>query len=608
MNSENPSDKLSSSFKQASVFLIVIFILTISVFSQSLYEKLGDKRFNRFDFINAIKYYGEAIRKDSSNIRLRQKIADSYRYINDWNQAEKWYQYLVQNNPQRPKDMFYYAEALRVKQQYDDALTYYEAYQRANPKDTEVVRKIVGLQQIGYLKRNKSVFNLENLKANSPFSDFGVSFYTSGKILFCSNRERNIYGVKITDNWTSSSFLDIYVAPADSLNKNQKVEKFATSSLNKKYHDGPVFFLPRFSEIYFTRSNSRPSSAIRDKNKTVFLSLYKAKVDTLNETVSNIEEAVHFNSTDYSVAHASLDRDAGMLFFSSDMPGGYGGSDIYVCYKNENGGWSSPINLGSEINTSGDELFPFWSHDSVLYFASNGHHGLGGLDVLSSRRVGNKWLNPKNLGIPLNSSHDDFGFIIDDKNKYGFFVSDRPGGLGSDDIYRFTVAELKVNLLAKNAVSLVPLSNATFEIYENDSLISKLTADNSGKAVFSSPIQKNYTLITSLPGYKSDTTVFYAYTTDITVDVPLLKEEGINVAVRVVDVKTKEPIEKASVAVSAGDNEKTELKTFAGGSTYIQAKPNTSYTLTAGKILDADSNVRYLNVSESVTTDTSEGL
>ena len=175
-------------------------------------------------------------------------------------------------------------------------------------------------------------------------------------------------------------------------------------------------------------------------DKTVKLKLYRlVYLPNENRWGDQLIEAVPFNDREYSVGHAALTADGQTLYFASDKPGGYGGVDIYKSVRDQSGNWAAPTNLGPSINTSGDEMFPFVSNDGTLYFSSNGHLGLGGLDVFSATAVSTKegWSAPENLGFPINTNSDDFGYIIDKENKNGYFVSNRAGGKGDDDIYKF---------------------------------------------------------------------------------------------------------------------------------------------------------------------------
>ncbi len=586
--------------------LILAAVATVSsmgVYAQKTYTKLGDDAFKGFDFKLALTYYGNAIRKDSSNSGLRQKIADSYRLMNDWENAEKWYALAANDQGLAPENKLYYAEALRANQKYAEAKPYYTAYLAAKPDDASVKERLNGLDQVKELAKDKGLYNLELMSINSPKQDFGPAFFKDGKILFCSNRE-SVTAYRKQDNWTQANFLQIYETETDG-SGNSVSSKPIKGKANGKYHEGPSSFNPTLNELYITRSNyvkRKPSSSA---DKTVKLKIFKLSYLQDKGTFSTeITEAVPFNDKEYSVSHPSLSADGKQLYFASDKPGGLGGVDIYVAERQIGGTWGVPVNLGPSVNTQGDEMFPFFSADSTLYFSSNGHTGLGGLDVYSTRKsTAGDWTKGENLGYPINTNKDDFGYIIEPENKFGYLVSNRPGGIGEDDIYRFVRKGVVLNVLVYDAKTKAPIKDSRVVLYEDkDEKGSKLTADK-GDVTFAASPKKLYHVYAEKTGYLPTTVDAEVGDKSTTVQIPLQQQGGLNLEVTVLDKKTREVLENADVRiVNMTTNIDQKQKTNATGKVNTEVEPNTNYRIEAGKEIGGQKDTKYLTVSSSVST------
>lgn len=271
---------------------------------------------------------------------------------------------------------------------------------------------------------------------NTNKLDFSPTFYRDG-IVFVSNRKRPKSARKITDNkdeWLGDNFMSLYYAPktADGLDIPQEF----SVNITTRYHEGPVAFSKDGNRIFFTRNNYENGQKKTNRKGDTLLKIYTAVRN--GEDWTSIAE-LPFNVDEYDQCHPTLSADGRVLVFSSNREGGKGGMDLY---KSEflNGQWSAPINLGPQINTSQNEVFPYVHDDGKLYFASNGHGGYGGLDVLVAKKMNSTWASPTNIGSPINSIDDDFGYILEASGKGGYFSSSRRSGLGKDDIYQFSIA------------------------------------------------------------------------------------------------------------------------------------------------------------------------
>ena len=334
--------------------------------------------------------------------------------------------------------------------------------------------KIVG-------QNNIEISNLKNI--NTQNSDFGVNFYKGDTIVF-SSAKRNNYLVKKVWQGNKQPFLNLFYTTKNN-NGNFKVPELFSKSLNSRFHEASVTFSPDFSVIYFTRNNFFKKKKQYNANGVMGLKIYKAVWK--DEKWSDVTE-LPFNSNKYSIGHPAVSKDGKKLFFISDMPGGYGETDVYYVNILSDNSYSEPVNLGSKINTTGKELFPYVDENDNLYFSSDGHYeNVGGLDIYMSEFKIDKYLTPILLPVPINSTSDDFAFIKRSKNNYGYFSSNRFGGHGDDDIYSFhgEIIERNCNWMLfgtiKDKISKKPINNISIEVYQNHELIRTIKSDKAGK-------------------------------------------------------------------------------------------------------------------------------
>ncbi len=292
---------------------------------------------------------------------------------------------------------------------------------------TEVYSRL--LNSITLVEERSEKFIVNRLSINSKYSDYAPSFF-EGELVFASSRNANSFS-KIVHELNNQPFLDLYTTVRAS---DQRSIGRLKGEINSKFHESSATFSKDGKTVYFTRNNYSKRKSKTNQEGTILLKLYKASYD--NGKWRNIEE-LPFNSDEYSIAHPALSKDGKHLYFASDMPGSFGKSDLYVVEINEDGSFKTPRNLGDQINTSGRETFPYISDKGKLFFASDGHDGLGGLDVFMILPDRNGVAGVYNLGEPINSTKDDFTFIINEENKIGYFASNRKGGRGDDDIYGF---------------------------------------------------------------------------------------------------------------------------------------------------------------------------
>jgi outer membrane protein OmpA-like peptidoglycan-associated protein len=584
------------------ISLLAVLIITGGVEAQKPFIRMGDMYFKQFDFKTALKYYARAVKKDSSNTHVKQNIADSYRHLNDWPNAELWYAKLAQDPQATPLDKLYYADALRANQKYSEAKVAYKDYMTAVPSDESAKDRFASLDKVADMAKDKGLYTIENLAINTPHSDFGPAFYTNGQIIFCSNREKEAR-VRIQDDWTGGSFLQLYVGKPDANGNITTAEVMPGHTPNGKYHEGPADYNEKLEEMYVTRSNYKKHKAFTSSDKTVKLKIYRlVYLPNDNKWGDKLIEAVPFNDREYSVGHPSLTPDGQTLYFASDKPGGYGGVDLYKSIRDQSGNWSAPVNLGPNINTSGDDMFPFIANDGTLYFASDGHVGLGGLDVYSTTPTKDGWNVPVNLGFPINTNSDDFEYIIDKANKNGYFASNRPGGHGDDDIYKFVKKGIEICGLVYDAKTNEPIEGAKVVMYEVKDEKGTKTTDKDGNFCFAGTPKRVYKFVATKTGYLPNEVTVETDDKPVKVKIPMVKEGGINLEVLVLDKKTREPLDMANVKlINTATNKEEKQQTNPDGKAYYSLEPNSTYRIEGSKDLP-DPEMKYLTVSTTTST------
>jgi len=412
--------------KKYFVLVLLLFGALATQAQGSLIAK-GDKFMSRFQFDKAASVFKKAADRDSKDIVAWEKLGNALMLLGDLQSAEAVYASIIANPSANVINKFYYAQVLRANAKYEEAGKQYAAYVKAAPDDARNRFFLNFEETIQVLQKNTRQYDLTNLPENSSSSDIGPS-YLAGHLVFTSNRNASS-AIKNLDFWSGKGFYDLYNSKSDA-SGNVSLPMKMKGKVNRKWNDGPATFSADGNTMIFTRSNNKKGSdGVRR------LGLYQATFDAKKGWV-NVRPISTINSSNFNNAQPSLTVDGTKLYFTSDMPGGMGETDLYVSLKAGND-WTQPINLGKEINTPGRDMFPFIASDGTLFFSSDCRSGLGGLDIYSAQSYNNRWINIQNLGGSINSSADDFGYVAEETGKTGFIVSNRTGGLGDDDIYAF---------------------------------------------------------------------------------------------------------------------------------------------------------------------------
>lgn len=459
-----------------------------------LAQRKAERYFEAGEYSKAIVIYEKKLRHSTDGLAMA-RLADCYRLTRNYEKAEQWYAKAVASNaPLEPSVYFNYGMVLKNNNKIDQAREQFNTYASKVPADKTSQVQLQSLNDIREWLSGKPMYSVRNLSGlNSSESDFSPVAWKNGMV-FVSNRGQRDLLNGDNDGATDKAYLSVYYAekkggPEDSASFD-KVKKLGRR-INKDFHNGPASFTADGSLMAFNRVEGFARGRGADKVNRVKIFFATPKGNGFSDV-----RPFQYNSSDYSVAHPVLAADGSALYFSSDMPGGRGGKDIWMCTK-EGDGWSKPVNLGPEVNTPGNEVFPFLRKDGMLFFSSDGHSGLGGLDIFSASFENGKWTEVANQGAPLNSMTDDFGISFNENGSRGYFSSDRTGGKGGDDVYSFVVTNkfLRIagSLLASKDPNDVLSNTKVMLITEDGQVVKAINTDTKGKFQFNSlPSDKKY--------------------------------------------------------------------------------------------------------------------
>ncbi len=481
--------KMIYSMKIKNCAKVCLLIFSFFGYSQEVKLKKANSNYENFQYEDAIVTYEKVAKKGYKSVELFSKLGDSYYFQSKLKEANKWYNDLFSLKKKLNSEYYFrYAQTLKAVGNYKKADEMMEKFNQVNTSDMRAILSKAQLDYLEAIKNNSGRYTVQNAGINSEFSDYGASFYKN-TLVFASARDTGGVFVK-KHSWTNQSFTNLYSSLMADNGSLLEPEKFS-KKINSKYHESTPVFTNDGLTMYFTRNNYLNGKKGRDSKKSVLLKLYKAtKNDGKWDNVSELP----FNSNQYSCAHPALSPDEKTLYFSSNMPGSKGMSDIYKVAILFDGNFGKPINLGDKINTQARETFPFISKNNELYFASDGHPGLGGLDVFIAQLNENGTHGKiKNVGEPVNSNFDDFGFIIDTNSNIGFFSSNRENdNLGYDDIYRFTETipmpkELQQSLMGVvvDSSTQLPIEGVKLALFDvNYVKLGEVISDKEGKFDF----------------------------------------------------------------------------------------------------------------------------
>ncbi len=486
------------------VFFLGFWLVFIGVNAQNnddVYSKLtkkADIAFSTREYFKALNLYKDNLKESKNKYEkayILFRIAECYRYLNDPVKAEISYLKAIQKEYHDPIALLYYAEMLKKNEKYAEAAVQFKEYLKYKPNDTYAQEGYKSCSMAAEWMQYPTRYVITNLKElNSKESDFAAAYAVEdhNTIYFTSSRP-GLYGEKINPV-TGTNFTDIFET---SLNRKNVWEKPVpvNDTVNSPHDDGTPAFSNNFNDLFFTRCKIVRGIKLGCK-------IYKANRQPGEDwtTCENVPVA----SDSISVGHPCISPDGLTLYFVANMPGGFGGNDIYIMTRpNKNRPFSNPVNLGMAINTPGDELYPFIRENGILYFASNGHPGMGGLDIFkATKNEDDEWV-VENMRYPINSSADDFAIVFKKGAEEGLFSSSRKGGRGKDDIYHFYLPPIEFVLQGKvlDANTNKPIKGAKVRIVGSDGTDLDITTLDDGSFKYKLNPHTDYIYLAKKEGY-----------------------------------------------------------------------------------------------------------
>ena len=483
--------------RRSLVALIILLVVTDARAqgSADAHVRIADQYFQQMSFALAVEEYRTAADLGAVNEHVTKRLAESYMKLGDTEQAERWYAIVVKFLNREPRDLYNYAQALKGNAKYDLAEEWMDKYLATRPPEGGPQRSNISSFARKF-NDQQDRFHVKPLGINTHWSDFGAAWCGSDRVIFCSSRNERS-GIQRRAAWNDQPFLDLFVAQrgADGdLDNALPLE----GRVNSKLHEGPSACTPDGAFLYFTRN-----SMVKGRNGITRLGIFRAR---RNGSEWGAVEPFLYNNSECSMAHPAFSPDGKRMFFVSDMPGGSGGTDIYVC-KDLGGQWGEPENLGPTINTPYNEVTPAMGVDGTLYFSSDGHPGLGGLDVFAATpSSSDRFTAAINVGAPVNGPKDELGFIIDQQGKNGYFSSNRPGGQGDDDLYAFTMnypleqRYLCTGVVIDDEIS-APLIDVAVELQDmKGAVLASTVTDARGEYSFAVQKDKEYRVVARMKG------------------------------------------------------------------------------------------------------------
>lgn len=496
---------------RAALFLAFLGIDSVYGQEQPSRRQRADIYYERMEYANAAAAYERLVDVKRPRVADMEKLANSYLYIKEYNLAENWYSRVVKESKASKEAHLNYADVLKQLGKYAEAKAEYEKYSSKYGNSEELQRAIAGTDSALHWMKSPTDHKLRNeTDVNTSLAEFGLITTSNGAIYagepnsLLSNRS----------GMTGQSYLRVYSIERHEDQTLSHPNIMSESFNQSPYHVGPVATNKMEDVLYVTRTNPGGTATERFRadgakweRHNLELILYRKTADGWKE-----ESFVHNDVTAYSLGHATLSSDERVLYYASDMPGGYGGVDIWYSELESDGSWGKPQNAGSAINTGGDEMFPT-VYGNTFYFSSTGHVGMGGLDVFRVTGSKNSFSQPENMGYPVNSASDDFAFFVaggdEEGNSFGYLSSNRIGGVGSDDIYSFNYIRPRITIILegltrnKETGELLPGAGVTLYGLKGE-IVAKNVSDEKAEVSFTADPGTDFRLYAEKQGFFPD--------------------------------------------------------------------------------------------------------
>jgi len=490
----------------------------------------AEESYNHYNFIDAREIYLKVVEKGHHSEEILTKLANTYYFNAEYKDAVKWYNQVFEEtqNPTNPILYLRYAQSLKAIGNTEEADANFEKYNSLTNPDKENpgledYKEMIQLNSDRYtIKALEELYDEEQITYGHTVHD--------GKLIYASTSPLERSFIDIEDGWTGMSYMSLYEIPIDTINEPSGKSKELKGKIEDKYHQSSAVYTQDGETMYFTRSNYTAEDKKNKKEEQTYLKIYRAQKNKKGKW-TDVED-LPINGKDFSTAHPALSPDEKTLYFASDRAGGEGETDIWKVAIEEEGKLGTPENLGSQINTKARESFPFMTKDSTLYFSSDGHFGLGGLDVFAIKlKKDGTYGNLVNLGEPINSPADDFSYGVNQETRYGFFSSNRNPETDTSfvktNIYSFKeekplkdpyIAWIEGCVTDKDTGEPLPESDITLTELEENEIYKSLKTDEEG--CYKVEINKYDTYL--VRAEKED------YDSDEKVSTPKLEKQTIN--------------------------------------------------------------------------------
>ena len=486
-------------------FLLALILLPDEVLAQNRRLERAERAFELKQYDEAVDHYRRAYnrirRRDRQEAnRLMYKIALCYRYTNSHRMAEAWFNRVVRANYPEPLAILYLADAMMANGKFDAAYEQYARFAEKVPDDWRGPRGMASVEMARQLMEEPEEFEVTAIRLfNSRADDYTPAFadHRATSLVFASSRDDAVG--RDNDPWTGNKHTSFFITYQDRTGDWRRPVLLDEGPINTEYNEGAPSVNATATEMYFTR-------CVRAEEVDMGCRIFMARRDGANWTNP---QAINLTSdSTVTVGHPAISPDDMTLYFASDMPGSIGAMDIWMVQRDSpNGEFGSPQNLGETINTKGNEMFPYVHEDGSLLFASDGHPGMGGLDIFRSEQTPDGWTEPRNLGAPINSSADDFGIVFKPGLEQGFFSSNR-GRAGNYDIYSFYLApvEFIISGVVLDDSTQTAVRDASVQLVGSDGSLVQMETDRDGKFLFDQTLVRentSYEILVNKSGYFS---------------------------------------------------------------------------------------------------------